>query len=95
MSDDRVTDAELRVSPVVSAIENLASGKAHEHDLERLAGPDDDDLKAAVDVMSSALPHDFGLTMRALTAAARLLWKTLEAKRMEQLKEEGRRDDCH
>jgi hypothetical protein len=71
--DLRVTDADLRAGPLISAIENLANGKARDSDLERLAHVDEVDLKAAVDVMSYALPNDFDLTMHALSAAARLV----------------------
>jgi hypothetical protein len=48
MSEDmdfRVTDAELRAGPVISAIENLANNRVREHDLEHLAKADDDDLR--------------------------------------------------
>jgi hypothetical protein len=75
MSDDndlRVTDAECRAGPVISAIESLAGGRASDRDLERLAHADEDDLKAAVDLMAYAIPGDFDLTMQALSAAARL-----------------------
>jgi hypothetical protein len=76
MSEDiegmRVTDADLRAGPVISALENLASSRPiREHDLERLANASDDDLKAAVDIMFYGHPNDFDLTLTALRNVAR------------------------
>jgi len=74
----RVSDADLRAVPVINAVEKLANGDIRDRDLGRLAHASDDELKAAVDVMACALPHDFDLTMRAVSVAARAL---LEARK--------------
>jgi hypothetical protein len=68
---ERIPAADLRAGPVINALENLANSRIRESDLELLAKTADDDLKAAVDIMSNGLPNDFDLTMSALRNVAR------------------------
>ena len=70
-TEERVTDADLRAGPVISAIENLANNRIREHDLEygqgvcRLAAQVREITKRAGEVAHRPSPNALRAALRS------------------------------